>query len=107
MLKDCVSGWVHTDGTICDEYLAPPGSVPPSGYWCTTHQMYVRHPESPPVCDRCGGYCTNGAECAVSQFLGKPRDWRGLDTASAYEAQLIPPRVEAAPEAAGTETTDA
>jgi|GEM_PF-6905502 len=47
MLKDCVSGWVHTDETVCGEYLAPPGSAPPGGYWCTTHQMYVTHPDSP------------------------------------------------------------
>jgi len=42
-----VSGWVHEDGTVCDEYLAPPASTPPGGYWCTTHQMFVRHPASP------------------------------------------------------------
>jgi len=42
-----VTGWVHTDGTACDEYLASPASTPPGGYWCTTHQMYVRHPGSP------------------------------------------------------------
>ena len=43
-----VPGWVHSDGTLCDEYLAPPASTPPgNGYWCTTHQMFVRHPDSP------------------------------------------------------------
>lgn len=28
------------------------------------------------ACGNCAGHCTNGAECAVSQFLGKPLDWR-------------------------------
>jgi hypothetical protein len=46
-LADCRTGWVHTDGTACGEYLAPPASTPPSGYWCTEHQLYVRHPDAP------------------------------------------------------------
>jgi len=46
-LKDCVTGWAHTDGSVCGEYLAPPASAPRGGYWCTTHQMFVRHPGSP------------------------------------------------------------
>ena len=66
-----VSGWVHDDGTACPEYLAPPASTPPGGYWCTTHQMFVRHPDSPQAA------------------LGS-REWAAP-----------------APEAAGTETTDA
>ena len=32
--------------------------------------------EAHPRCPRCGGYCTDAAQCAVSQFLGHPADWR-------------------------------
>ena len=42
------SGWVHDDGTTCAEYLAPPESMPPTGYWCTLHEMYVTHPKAAP-----------------------------------------------------------
>lgn len=28
------------------------------------------------TCPLCRGYCTNGAECAVSQLVGKRQDWR-------------------------------
>jgi hypothetical protein len=42
-------GWVHEDGSVCGEYLAPPASAPPAGYWCTTHQMHVTHPGATPV----------------------------------------------------------
>jgi hypothetical protein len=42
-------GWVHEDGSVCGEYLAPPASEPPGGYWCTTHQMYVTFPEPAPA----------------------------------------------------------
>ena len=28
------------------------------------------------TCPRCHGYCTNGAECGISQIVGKPHDWR-------------------------------
>ena len=47
ILKDDVTGWIHADGTACPGYLAPPASTPAGGYWCTTHQMFVRHPDSP------------------------------------------------------------
>jgi len=29
-------------------------------------------------CPKCFGYCRNGAQCAISQFLGKPLDWSAL-----------------------------
>lgn len=29
-----------------------------------------------PLCPRCHGYCMNGAQCAISQFLCRRWDWR-------------------------------
>ena len=46
-LEGYVTGWIHSDRTACDVYLAPPQSTPAGGYWCTDHQMFVRHPDSP------------------------------------------------------------
>lgn len=40
-----VGGWAHADGTLCPEYLAPVGSAPERGWWCTTHQMHVHMPD--------------------------------------------------------------
>lgn len=46
-------------------------------------------------CERCGGYCTNGAECAISQLVRKPRDWREKEPSGVpYELSLIPARIE-------------
>lgn len=95
-------GWVHADETVCGEYLAPLLSVPPGGYWCATHQMFVHHPESP--CPLCKGHCTNGAQCAISQFVGKPIDWMLPRPEQEYKATLITDLLsEPAPSVSGTE----
>ena len=74
-LKDCVTGWVHADGTVCDEHLAPPASTPPgNGYWCTTHQMFVRHPDSPMILE-------------VSRYAPD-------EDPPPYRAKLIPARID-------------
>jgi len=45
-MNEAKTGWIHEDGSVCDEYLAPPESMPPTGYWCTLHEQYVRHPQA-------------------------------------------------------------
>jgi len=45
-MNKAIGGWIHEDGSVCNEYLAPPESMPPTGYWCTLHEQYVRHPEA-------------------------------------------------------------
>lgn len=40
-LESLESGWVHEDGTPCQEYLAP--VEPTRSFWCTTHQQSVHH----------------------------------------------------------------
>jgi hypothetical protein len=49
-------------------YLVPPGRV--------ALALADRDTDPHPQCGLCGGHCTNGAECSISQFLGIPRDWR-------------------------------
>lgn len=39
-----VSGWIHTDGTPCPVFLAPPKG---GRYWCTEHQLSVARPQWP------------------------------------------------------------
>jgi hypothetical protein len=55
--------------------------------------MAATEPTTPAACGHCGGRCTNGAECAISQFLGKPLDWTQPDgiPADAYPFPLAAP----------------
>lgn len=64
-------GWIHEDDSPCPDYLAPADGT---RWWCSEHQQHLKRPGEP--CEQCGGFCTNGAECTISQFLGKRQDWR-------------------------------
>ena len=125
------TGWVHADGTPCAEYLAPTWSVPPGGYWCTLHEMYVRHPgQAAPTWPLTCGYCKKAPATHVLvadiYFGGRMRDLVcnrcgraslsdamsvSKSKASAWLFVLVPAGrddPEPAPEAAGQqETTDA
>ena len=80
-LEGCVTGWIHSDRTACDVYLAPPRSAPPGGYWCTEHQMLVRHPASPIILE-------------MSKY---DPDEDPQEIAALYQAQLIPSSLPATP----------
>jgi hypothetical protein len=43
-LADNVPGWMHDDGTLCPEHLAPADG---RHWWCTTHQQRVSLPGTP------------------------------------------------------------